>query len=317
MILSFGETLLRLTSPVGERIGGNGGFDVFVAGSESNVAASLSRLGHEVGFLTAFPDNALGWRAAEELRRAGVHLNHVEWLTAARMGTFFAEYGNGLLPTDVMYDREHSAFRQLSVNDFAGVAWEEVRHLHISGISLALGDNIQGLTASLIDKAKAVGATVSLDVNFRSKLWSGEEAAGALHQIADKVDIVFCANRDADIVFMIEEEATDVALLLTEIFQNAQRIIVSDQENGAVEWVDGIVRSMPALPVDMVDRFGAGDALAAGYLHGWVTDSDPLLVGVGMAALALSQCGDMPLVTQGDIERIIAAAGEGGPRIMR
>lgn len=161
-----------------------------------------------------------------------------------------------------------------------------------------------------MERAKTAGIPVSFDVNYRSKLWSPEEAAATLTPVVQGIDLFFCGRNDAKLVFGCEGEPEDVVRKLADLTR-AKVVIMSLAERGVIAWNGGEFFRAAALPVQIIDRPGAGDGLAAGVIHGWL-DGDlqrGLQTGVVLAALALSQHGDMIVTTREEVESLMQASG--------
>jgi 2-dehydro-3-deoxygluconokinase len=166
-IAGFGELLIRLTAPRGERILQTPRFEVAIGGAEANVLVSLSVLGHDTRMVTWLPENDLGRAAAAEIARYGVSTRHVSW-GQGRMGTYFVTLGAGARASEVLYDRTGSLFATAPADavDWSsaldGAGW-----LHLSGVSPAIGPLTAQAAIRAATAAKAAGLTVSFDGNFR------------------------------------------------------------------------------------------------------------------------------------------------------
>lgn len=309
---TVGEVMLRYSVAAGTRLETAAALDVTPGGAEANVATLLARLGRRAAWAGALPDTALGRLAANHLRAAGVDLGGVAWRPGGRMGTYYVEYAAPPRAVQVIYDRAGSCAARMTAAD---VAWDALLHtrlLHLTGITPALSPGCLDLTRQAVTRARAAGVPISFDVNYRAKLWGAQEAADALGPLICEVDLLFCSAGDARRVFGIEGEAEEVARALTERTQ-AKAVVVSRGEAGAVAWDGSTLHTAEALPVQVVDRLGAGDALAAGVIHGWL-DGDlarGLRCGVTLAALALTQFGDMVVTTREELDALVEG-GAGG-----
>src|SRR6185503_16382925 len=172
----FGELMLRLSPPGFERLLQSSSLQATFGGGEANVAVSLAQFGHESHFVTRLPQNAIGDAAIKTLRAEGVHVDHVQH-GGDRIGIYFAETGASQRPSTVIYDRAHSAVSQMQAGTMKwacvmqGAAW-----FHVTGITPALGAGPAACAHEAIGAAKQAGARVSIDLNFRSKLWTTAEA---------------------------------------------------------------------------------------------------------------------------------------------
>ncbi len=310
-ITTIGETMLRLSVPAGERLETAPRFDVHPGGAESNVVALLARLGRRTVWCGALPDSALGRRVAGELRRAGVDVDHIAWRATGRIGTYYVEFSQSPRPIQVIYDRADSCAAQLGPDDVAWDALLDTGLLHLTGITPALSPSCRALTVEAMERARAAHVSISFDVNYREKLWPPDEAADALRPLIAGVDLLFCGQGDAQRIFGCTGAPQAVLGQLAEL-SGARTVVMSIGDGGVMAAVDGAVLTADAVPVGIVDRLGAGDALAAGVIDGWL-DGDlaaGLRRGVVLAALALSQHGDMVVTTGSEMEALLAGQGE-------
>lgn len=311
-VTTIGEAMLRLSVPAGVRLETARQLDMFPAGAEANVAAALARLGRPCGWVSALPDSPLGRLVTNELRQAGVDVTAVHWSVNGRMGTYFIEFAVPPRPTQVVYDRANSCFTQLQP---AQIDWNyllDTRLLHLTGITPPLSPNCLEIVQEALQRARGRGTAVSFDVNYRQRLWSPETAVATLLPLIQQVDLLFCSRRDAITLFGCQGEPEEVVAQLG-AQTKARHIVVSLAEDGVIGWDGRRVYRQIAPPVQIVDRIGAGDALAAGVIHGWL-DSDfaaGLRDGVILAALALSQYGDMVVTNQAELAALAARSGGG------
>ena len=209
--------------------------------------------------------------SARELRGHGVDVAHVGWREGGRIGTYFIEYGVAPRPIRVVYDRKDSAFASL---DEAEVDWATVsrtRVVHVTGITAALGPRPRRLFERAVESARTSGALLSLDVNHRTALWTYEAARAYLEPILARVGLLFVGIEDARRVFGLTGEPETVAAELRKLAPQAiVALTLGDQ--GSVVLTDQPRRPTRLYSLDVVaDRVGAGDAFAAGFLHGWLT----------------------------------------------
>lgn len=308
-LTTLGEAMLRLSVPAGTRLEMARQFDVYPAGAEANVAAALARLGHRCSWVSALPNQALGRLVTQTLRQAGVDCSAVVW-RGGRIGTYYVEFATPPRSTQVIYDRADSCFTGLKAEQ---IAWQHLlntRLLHLTGITPPLSHQGLRIIEIALQEAREKGVPVSFDVNFRSKLWSAEAAARVLRPLIQEVDLLFCSGRDARTLFGCSGSPQDIIRQLVDQTR-AKQVVVTLAEDGVIGWDGAQLISEPARPVGIVDRIGAGDALAAGVIHGWLQGdfAAALRYGVTMAALALSQHGDMVVTTQAELESLVAAAG--------
>ena len=194
--ITMGEIMLRLTPPNYEKLRMASSFEASYGGSEANIALALANLGVDSTFFSVVPNNSIGKSAIRMLRSNDVHCTPVilstpEETPSHRLGTYYLETGYGIRPSKVIYDRKHSA---LTEYDFSGVdlhaLLEGFDWLHLSGITPAIGGNCPELILNMLKTAKELGLTVSFDGNFRSKLWTWEEARDYCTQCLPYVDVL-------------------------------------------------------------------------------------------------------------------------------
>jgi 2-dehydro-3-deoxygluconokinase len=314
-VTAFGEAMLRLSVPAGTRLETAHQLEMQPAGTEATVMAALARLGWHCGWASSLPDSALGRVVANRLRQAGVDISAVIWPAEGRLGTYFIEFAAPPRPIQVIYDRADTCITTLRPDQ---IDWDyllDTRLLHLTGITPPLSPGCQAIVAEAIHRAGQKGVPVSFDVNYRSKLWPAEQAAAALLPLIQGVRLLFCSRRDAKTLFDCTGSPESVVEQLA-AQTKAGHIILTLAEEGVLGWDGSHFYRQPARPVQIVDRIGAGDALAAGVLHGWLAGdfAAGLDYGVTMAALALSQHGDMVVTTRQELE---ALAAEGRPEMVR
>lgn len=302
-LTTFGEGQLRLTVPTNNRLLGARHLRVSSAGSEANVAGLLAQLGRSTAWASVLPHGDLGDRVLSEYRAAGVDLGHVRRTETGRVALYFLEPSEAGLPARVRYDREGTAFRDLTPEDLDWDALLDTRLLFVSGITTALTDTTAETVQYAVEEASRRGVDVAVDVNHRELLWSAERAGDTLEPILRNARIVFCARRDADTLFDLDGEAHEVAAALADQLE-VPTVVLTDGP-GAVTLADrGRTTTADALRVPVVDRPGAGDAFVAGVLHGFLSGDLPrgVACGVRAAAIALTHYGDLTLVRPEDLE---------------
>jgi 2-dehydro-3-deoxygluconokinase len=334
-IVCFGEVLLRLGAPGRRLLLQQPQFDVYVGGAEANVAVSLARFGHATEVLGTISDNALGDAALGELRRHGVRVDRIR-RTDGRMGLYFLAQGAGSRPSEVLYDRRDSAFARAGARDYD---WPRLldgaRLLHVSGVTPALGADAAEAVAAAARAARARGATVSFDGNFRAKLWAAWDGdpSAILHGLVAHAHIAFADHRDIGVILGEDTEpvpaATDepgarfaaASARAFAAFPALQRIAttvrtqhtVDDHSLGALMATrNGDLHAAPSRALHgIVDRIGAGDAFAAGVLHGQLTgmgDAESLRFGLAAACLKHTIPGDFNLAGIADVHALMQDA---------
>lgn len=311
-VTTVGEVMLRMSVPAGRRLENAASLDLTPGGAESNVLGALSRLGRRCGWVSSLPTHALGRLAANHLRAAGVDLGAVVWRAQGRIGAYYLEFATPPRPIQAIYDRADSCAARLGPEE---VDWAYLLHsrlLHLTGITPALSVRCRALTIEAVARAQAAGLPISFDVNYRQLLWGVEEAAATLTPLMQGIDLLLCSRRDAVRLFACEGTPEEVLRGMVER-SKARQVVVTLGAEGMVAWDGAQVLHEPAVPVGIVDRLGAGDALAAGVIHGWL-DGDlaqGLRYGAMLAALALSQHGDMLFTTREELATLLDGTGGG------
>lgn len=305
-VVGLGEVMLRLSPTAGRRLETADVLAVHAAGAEANVLAGLARLGVSASLVSVLPDTPLGYRAAAELRAAGVDLDHVRWITGGRMGTFFVEQGAGPRATTVWYDRSGSAFAEHI--DWPSGALAGAKMALLSGITPALSPAAQGAAAAMAREALVREVTLCIDVNYRERLWSAAVARDTLASLLKQADIVVCAERDAMLLF--GPDAADPAAFQAQWAPRASVCVITRGEDGcsAVSERSGPV-SVDAIPTTVTDRLGIGDAFVAGLLRSLLGGHDlieALRAGSALAALKATVAGDLSLARADDLDALLA-----------
>ncbi len=306
-VSAIGEALLRLSVRPGERLEDAPAFEVHVAGSEANVAYALARIGLRSAWTSVLPRDPLGRRVASTLAAGGVDVSNVAW-TTGRLGTYYVELGSAPRPTRVVYDRAGTPMTAATPDLFD---WDRVCHarvVHLSGITTALSPAAHALVEAAIAEAKLRGRLVSFDVNYRQRLWSTADAARSLAAIGPRVDLVISTVEDARDLLGISGPAADAVRRLADALGVATAVLTCGAD-GAVLLHEGEVHARPGASVDPIDRIGAGDAFAAGFLAGWLEGSPVagLERGLAMSALKMTLRGDLFRFSAEDVEELLAA----------
>ncbi len=310
-LVGLGEVMLRLAAPPPQRLEQTGSLDVRIGGAEANVAVACARLGLRTALISALPaEHAWGDRTLRELTGHGVDCAGVLRRPASRMGLYFLEYGAAPRPVRVLYDRRDSALSRLTADE---VDWSLVRRarlIHLSGVTAALGDNLRDVLRRALDEAGGAGVPVSFDVNYRSRLWTPEEARGFLSELLPRLRYLFVGSDDAETVFGLGGSPEAVLNGLRTLAPRAIIALTLGEAGSAVLAEGAVLRPSRLYTVSVVDRVGAGDAYAAGFLWA-VLSGRPVQQAVDAAtALAALKCtvwGDVPLVTPAELDELLAA----------
>lgn len=306
-VVSLGEAMLRLSVPAGRRLEDMRALDVEIGGAESNVVTALARLGRRTAWVSRLPENSLAGYILRGLRADGVDVGAVRRAPGERLGTYFIEYAAAPRAIQVIYDRADSAAARLTPADIDWHYLLDTRVLHLTGITAALSESCYAVVAEAVRRARAAGVAVSFDVNYRAKLWEPAAAGARLRPLIAEADLLFCKSADAALLFGCSGGQRQLLAGL-QALTRAQVIYMTFGEQGAALQTGADFLAQPALPVQIVDRIGSGDAFAAGALDGWL-DGDPaagLRRGVALAAIALSQHGDRVLTTRAELDAVLA-----------
>jgi len=311
-LVGLGEVMLRLAAPPPLRLDQALSLDVQIGGSEANVLAAVSRLGLRTGLITALPaEHAWGDRTVRELWGHGVDCAGVLRRPGSRMGLYFLEYGPPPRAVRVLYDRRESALSQLVPDEVDWGLVRDARMVHLSGITPALGENLRAVIRRACREAQEAGVPISFDVNYRSRLWSAKEARDFLAEILPAVRYLFIGSDDAATVF--ELAGTPEAMLngLRKIAP-AATIALTLGEAGSAALAGSVVHRPSRLyTVTTVDRVGAGDAFAAGFLWRVLTGrsvQEAIDAATALAALKCTIWGDIALVRAVEVEELLASA---------
>jgi 2-dehydro-3-deoxygluconokinase len=301
-VTTLGETLLRISVPPGVPLETAQSAALAPAGSESNVACTLARLGRRVAWCSRLPDNPPARLITNVLRQAGVDLSLVTWCDSGRVATFFVELAQPPTPVRVTYDRAGSCASEMSPESIDWSKLLDTRLLHLTGITPALSASCRRTVEEAVRRADEAGVPRTLDINYRRKLWSPEQARDARVRRAGGAAFVF---RSAAWGGQVRGDPRDPETAVAKIrdLTGAQRIVLTVGEAGTIAWDGRAVVRQPAFPTSILDRLGAGDALAAGVVHG-VLDGDfaaGLRHGAALAARCLATHGDVPIVYPADL----------------
>ena len=328
-VLTFGETMIRLTPPNFQRLEQATSLTIEVGGSESNTAVGLARLGLKTGWLSGLPNNPLGRLVAGTLQRYGVDTGPVVWKDEGRLGLFFVEEGKKPRGSQVIYDRRHSVFSSLTPADVPESLFTQSQagHLHLSGISVALTDQSRQTSRHLVSLAREAGWTVSFDLNYRSKLWPPEQAQSLCGQFINDSTIFILPRRDATTVYDLPPDATpkETISALAGRFPDPIIVMTMGKDGAMGRTPDGRLFQHGIFEADEVGRIGGGDAFGAGLLYGFLTTAGPvgdklqtgLKWGAAMGALKYSIVGDMPVVEKSMVEALLNAEGGGSAALKR
>lgn len=322
-VVCFGELLLRLTAPGRELLLQTPRLDVHVGGAEANVAIGLAALGHQTRMVSRVPAHRLGQAAADYLRSCRVDANGVT-TGPGRMGLYFLSPGAGVRPSEIVYDREASSFALSGPEAFdwpGQLAGADL--LHLSGITPALGPGPAEAALAAAAAAVAREIPVSFDGNFRAQLWAGRDGdpRAILCRLVERATILFGNHRDVSLLLgttftgegkgqrrAVAQAAFDAFPRLRYLASTARVVESADchRLSARIDSRDGFAETEEVVVPGIVDRIGAGDAFAAGVLHGLRGEGDldeMARSGLALAALKHSLPGDASRFGEADIER--------------
>ena len=305
-VTTIGEGQLRYSVPLGAHLERASQLDVNVTGTEANVTSLLSRLGWRCGWVSALPRNPLGKRVADEYAQSGLDLSAVVWRDGGRLAIYYVEFGSPPKGTQVYYDRKGTCFVNMTRED---IDWDyllDTRLLHISGLSVPLSPSINAILAEAVERARAAAIPVSFDMNYRSRIWTTDEAAAAIAPFLRAIDLLFFARGDAERMYGFRGTPEDIVRQLGEL-TSASAIVTSLSSDGIIAWDRKSMHIEPAKRIEVVDRIGAGDAMVAGVLHGWLQGDlfKGLRYGVLTAALCLTHYGDGVYTSRAELEDLL------------
>lgn len=322
----FGELLLRLSAPGRGLLLQSPALDICVGGAEANVAVGLASLGHSVRMVSAVPDNALGRAAVQVVRGHGVDCANVRVLPG-RMGLYFLAPGAGLRASEIVYDRAASSFAAAHADAWDwDAALAGCTRLHLSGITPALGRASAEAALAAAEAAATRGIPVSFDGNYRARLWEAwdSDPRSVLTRLIATADILFGNHRDISLVLGRDfsgegsdrrREAAQAAFAafprLELIASTARHVDDADSHRIAarIDTREAAHQTREVLVAGIVDRIGAGDAFAAGVLHGLAQGGEAAAAaesGLALTCLKHSLPGDMSLFRQADIDAFVA-----------
>lgn len=316
--ITIGEIMLRLTPPNYDKIRVATNFEASYGGSEANIALALANLGIDSTFFSVVPNNSLGKSAVRMLRSNDVHctpviLSSPEETPSHRLGTYYLETGYGIRASKVIYDRKHSAMAEY---DFSKVDLDELLTgfdwLHLSGITPALGPNCAKLVLDCLKVAKEKGMTVSFDGNFRSTLWSWEQARDFCTLCLPYVDVLLGIEpyhlwrddndhsqgdvKDGIPLQPSYEQQDEIFQRFVERYPNIKcigrhvRYAHSGSENSlkAFMWYEGHTFESRLYTFNILDRVGGGDAFAGGLIYAMIHNFRPMdMVNFAVASSVL------------------------------
>lgn len=336
-VVTFGEIMLRLSTPGYSRFVQSNTFDVTYGGGEANVATSLANYGMDATFVTKLPKHEIGQAAVNHLRRYGVNTDFII-RGGDRVGIYFLETGASQRASKVVYDRANSAISKAEPDEFDWAKiFEGKTWFHWTGITPALGKNAQIAVKNACVEAKKQGLTISCDLNFRKKMWTEEEAQAVMVPLMEYVDVCIANEEDAEKSLGLKPAETDIekaelseegyAILAKELKEkfNFQAVAITLRESYSASrngWsamlLDDKDCKVPQrsrqYDIQIVDRVGGGDSFASGLIYGLnnlASTKEALEFAVAASCLKQTIPGDFNLVTVEEVQKLITSGGSG------
>lgn len=323
-VTGIGEIMLRLSTNKGKMVSQSDYFNVNYGGGEANVLISLSKFGVDTCFISKVSDDDIGNTIIDYLKSHSVDTCYVSKVDK-RTGIYFLQVGSGNRGSKVIYDRANSAFTSMKIGDFQlEEALKDTDIFHFSGITLALSEDIRDLIMKILEHCKKHNIMVSYDSNYRSKLWSLEEASIETFKIMPYINILSAGNLDAENILKMSCDETDVYKKLqyyydkiTDRYPNIMHIYSSIRENKSASlntlqcnyYKEKTLYSSKIQVIDdIVDRVGGGDALSAGVLYSILNNKSPeYLIEFATSASVLKHSiyGDANLINVEDVEQFM------------
>lgn len=338
-IVTMGEIMLRLSPEGNDRFIQTDSFRIIPGGGEANVAVSLANYGHDAYFVSKLPCHEIGQIAVNALRRYGVNTEFIA-RGGDRVGLYYAETGAAMRPSKVIYDRANSAIAEADPEDFDFDAiMEDATWFHWSGITPAISDKAAELTRLACEAAKRHGVTVSVDLNFRKKLWTSEKAISIMKPLMKYVDVCIGNEEDAQLCLGFTPDA-DVEGGKTDA-SGYHNIFKGMMEEFGFKYVVSTLRESYSATRNgwkaliyngkdfyeskhydinpIIDRVGGGDSFAGGLIHGLIStngdQAEALEFAVAASALKHTIPGDFNLVSEDEVKSL--AAGNASGRVQR
>ena len=341
-VVTFGEIMLRLSTPGYLRVSQANHFLATFGGGEANVAVSVANYGIPVSYVTRLPDNELGEKTIMDLRAHNVDTSHIVF-GGDRLGIYFLETGAVSRGSKVIYDRAHSALAEIKPGMINwDAAFEDAQWFHWTGITPAISEGAAAACMEAIEKAQEKGLTISTDLNYRKKLWKwGKQPGEVMEDLVAGCDVILGNEEDAEKVFDVHPEGVDVTKghvegaayesvgkQLMERFPKAKKIIITLRGSinanhnswSGVLWDGTQLYQAPLYQIThIVDRVGGGDSFMGGLIYGMITypEDDQTALNFAVAASCLKHTiyGDYNRVTVGEVTKLME--GDASGRVTR
>ncbi len=333
-VVTFGEIMARLATPGFTRLLQSDHLELTFGGGEANVAVSLCNFGVSAKFITRLPDHDIGHAARNYCRKFGVDTSSIVW-GGSRVGIYFLETGASQRASKVIYDRAGSSIAEIKPGMvdwkkvFDGAGW-----FHWTGITPALSDSAADACEEALKVAKEMDIPVSVDLNYRAKLWSPEKAGQVMSKLVGYCDVAIGNEEDAEKVFGIKAGESDVdkgeldhtaythvaeqlkdRFGLSHVAITLRESISASVNNwSAMLYSEGAADFSTKYHINIVDRVGGGDSFAAGLIYALLQKkSRKKSIEFAVAASCLKHTipGDFNLVSVKDVEGLVKGGGSG------
>jgi len=344
-LITFGEAMVRLASPDFMRLEQSSTLNMTAGGAELNVAANAASLGLKTAWVSRLVDNWSGRFICNKGRELGVDVSHIVWtpfdgVGQERNGFYHLELGAGPRAANVTYDRAYTSISNIKVGE---IDWDHIfdgsHWFHLSGITPALSQSAATVCAEALQAARANGLQTSYDLNFRSKLWSAEEAQKVNRELVTHVTVLIGNEEDFEksLGYKAEGATDDFAKLDPETYKQVVQRVINDFTNveqigttlrdAKTGWLndwrtllfdgDNFYLSQIYEDLELVDRVGGGDSFSAGLIYSLLRGKpaqEAVDFAGGYSALAHTFPGDFNWATAEEAEKAMQA---GSVRINR
>lgn len=317
-LVTMGEVMLRLSPPGTDKISQSYLFDKKAGGAELNVASGSAVLGIRSALITKLPENKIGRFIKNMIRYGNVSDDCIiyDYSGESRLGIYYYETGAYPRKSSVIYDRANSAMTTLKFEEIDPSIYSKASIFHVSGITLALNEQLRETTIEVIKQFKKTGTNISFDINYRASLWDEETARETVERIFPYVDILFVSEETSRRMLQRTGELNDIMKGYCDkygckVVCTTRREVISPKVHNFTSkiYYDGkFYEEAPYENIEVVDRVGSGDAYLAGALYGMVKSDDmqrAVEYGNAMSAVKNTVLGDMSLSSLSEINSII------------
>lgn len=315
-ILTFGESIFRLSTNKGERLKSTSTLNFHLGGTELNIAANLASLGIESEWVSLLPDGLTGELVREKIQSMGVK-SHAKVIPNGRPGWYLHEAG-AAPRSDLVYHRSASSLAEVKSFDFD---WERLlegkKVFHTSGVTCGLSDALKSEIEKAMTMARKKNVLVSYDFNYRKNIWSIEDFCKKQKSLLPLIDILFCAESDLNLFFGKDMDIEDYS----GVFANSsiKCLVINQRSADELSYAIKVVTEKHAhfskgYKIQNLDRIGVGDSMAAGFLASYVEDQDMAKAAEwasAAGALKYGILGDMAHLNRREVEDLVRDGAKG------